>query len=646
MALQIRRGTNTERLTITPNQGELLWTTDTKTLYVGDGTTPGGRVVSGDGGGGGATALSELTDVIIDQAAVGEVLTWDGTTWVNAAPDGGGGGISYAVSAITTTGGAFIRLSGSDATTDDIKLSEGANITITRTDANTIEIAAAGGGGGGVSNLNELGDVVITAPDNAALLKYNNVDGKWEDGQANITELADVQIGTPGAGSVLKYNYAIGHWEDGHTDLGDLGDVLVMPIPDNGMVLRYDHTLDTWTNGYTNVTELGDFELVGALLDGQVLKYDLAAGKWKNTDDAGALTLSQLSDVDTGAILTGDALVWTGTAWTSEPMPTALDQLSDIAITNLQPGHTLTYDSGTSTWVNGNGVAIVSTDTSPELGGDLSLAGFNINGTGSINIVGNVDAIEFTGHFNGNVLGDLNGNVTGNITGIVSGTAGSNIVGTLTGDSAGAHTGTSRGNILSAFNGVVLLDSSTSVPTLTGVTVYGTVSGLVRAFPPVTNRTVNPMYAQAWPTVESGIRLDAFINNYIDHNFADGTVGAMTRPATGTILGGLRHRVWNGTNYQVAAAVLTRYDSIATDTSSAGLPGSTIILRTGTAGGVANYATLDSAGTFAAATLQTNGYATGSYPATPVEGMMIFDTTTKHFFGYTGSVGGWKQLDN
>jgi len=42
MALQVRRGTNAERLAITPLAGELIFTTDTKQLYVGDGTTTGG----------------------------------------------------------------------------------------------------------------------------------------------------------------------------------------------------------------------------------------------------------------------------------------------------------------------------------------------------------------------------------------------------------------------------------------------------------------------------------------------------------------------------------------------------------------------------------------------------------------------------
>lgn len=48
MALRIRRGTDAERLTITPALGELIYVTDTKDVYVGDGTTVGGNLVSGD----------------------------------------------------------------------------------------------------------------------------------------------------------------------------------------------------------------------------------------------------------------------------------------------------------------------------------------------------------------------------------------------------------------------------------------------------------------------------------------------------------------------------------------------------------------------------------------------------------------------
>jgi hypothetical protein len=45
MAFKIKRGPDADRLVITPAQGELIYTTDTKKLYVGDGTTLGGVAV-------------------------------------------------------------------------------------------------------------------------------------------------------------------------------------------------------------------------------------------------------------------------------------------------------------------------------------------------------------------------------------------------------------------------------------------------------------------------------------------------------------------------------------------------------------------------------------------------------------------------
>ena len=46
MGLQIRRGYDSERLTITPAAGEPIWTIDTEKLWIGDGTTVGGVLAS------------------------------------------------------------------------------------------------------------------------------------------------------------------------------------------------------------------------------------------------------------------------------------------------------------------------------------------------------------------------------------------------------------------------------------------------------------------------------------------------------------------------------------------------------------------------------------------------------------------------
>ena len=52
MSLQIRRGTEAERLSITPLTAELIYTTDTQLVYVGDGVTAGGILVGSGGGNG------------------------------------------------------------------------------------------------------------------------------------------------------------------------------------------------------------------------------------------------------------------------------------------------------------------------------------------------------------------------------------------------------------------------------------------------------------------------------------------------------------------------------------------------------------------------------------------------------------------
>lgn len=47
MGLLLRRGLEADRLSFTPAEGELIYVTDTKLIYVGDGVTPGGNLLSG-----------------------------------------------------------------------------------------------------------------------------------------------------------------------------------------------------------------------------------------------------------------------------------------------------------------------------------------------------------------------------------------------------------------------------------------------------------------------------------------------------------------------------------------------------------------------------------------------------------------------
>ena len=88
MALRLRRGTDAERLLITPVEGELIYTTDTKLLYAGDGSTAGGNVVTGAGVG--STTLDALTDTDLTGASDNDVLTYNSGTskWESVAVPG------------------------------------------------------------------------------------------------------------------------------------------------------------------------------------------------------------------------------------------------------------------------------------------------------------------------------------------------------------------------------------------------------------------------------------------------------------------------------------------------------------------------------------------------------------------------------
>jgi len=79
MALRLRRGTDTERQLITPLEGELIYTTDNKELWVGDGSTQGGLRVTGDI----PQSINDLDDVFIEVTpSVGQILKWDGANFV------------------------------------------------------------------------------------------------------------------------------------------------------------------------------------------------------------------------------------------------------------------------------------------------------------------------------------------------------------------------------------------------------------------------------------------------------------------------------------------------------------------------------------------------------------------------------------
>jgi len=86
MTIQFRRGTNTARTGIILQDGEPGWTTDTKMLYIGDGSTYGGNYVNiSDIVGTLAAAGSGISDAAQITVGVTKVSGADGTKGVKVS---------------------------------------------------------------------------------------------------------------------------------------------------------------------------------------------------------------------------------------------------------------------------------------------------------------------------------------------------------------------------------------------------------------------------------------------------------------------------------------------------------------------------------------------------------------------------------
>jgi len=249
MALQIRRGTDAERQLYVPLQGEIIFTIDTKKLYVGDGVTLGG--------------------IIVDSGT------------------GGGGGTAYSISAETVSGGANLTLTGADSSTDSVKIAAGTNVTVERTDANTITINASGVGG--ASNLTDLADVSVSEPSTGQVLKYNGT--AWVNGVDSV-----------GSG-------------DGAATLDELENVLISDVTE-GQKLTYNGTLWVNQDSVESLVNLEDIDITEPEI-GQILKYN--GVKWFNQDvnENNTMSIGSLIDVETGGSVENSNLRLVNDIWST-----------------------------------------------------------------------------------------------------------------------------------------------------------------------------------------------------------------------------------------------------------------------------------------------------------------------------------------
>jgi hypothetical protein len=262
---------------------------------------------------------------------------------------------------------------------------------------------------------------------------------------------------------------------------------------------------------------------------------------------------------------------------------------------------------------NGSGTGIVSVqaDANPTLGGNLNLNNRNITGSGNINISGTVTATQFVGtRVSADTSPQLGGNLNlnnRNITGI--------------------------GNISNT--GTI---TTTSIITNGALTVGGGVAGVLTA-----NYVSGGASAINLSSSNNGaVNIQSFTTNGSNVNSVNlsiqvsrGSVAAPTTVLANDVLGGIIISGYNGTSYKPTGFITSQLD--ATAVLSDVYPASSIGFGSGGGGFVINIAKLDASGRWNSPRLQITAYATGSYPSSPIQGEIIFDSTTKKFMGHNGT---------
>lgn len=272
MALQIRRGTNAERLTITPLQGELIYTTDTKTVYIGDGITLGGIPVTTD------VDSENIQDIVapmfVGGSHTGISFTYnDGNGTIDAAVTGGGGGGSGSVTSVSVTSANGFTGSVLNSTTTPA-ITIGTSVTgLLKGNGESIAVATSG------TDYQAPISLTTSGSSGAATFVGNvlNIPQYAGGGSSTLDSLSDVTItGTPAVDQIIKYNGT--QWVNGSVSIDSLGDVILNGTPSANQVLKYDGV--NWVNGTFALDSLSDVDIVGTPATGEYLQYDALAGTW------------------------------------------------------------------------------------------------------------------------------------------------------------------------------------------------------------------------------------------------------------------------------------------------------------------------------------------------------------------------------
>ena len=319
MALRIRRGTELERLTVVFAEGEIVYATDTKRLYVGDGVTAGG-----------IAAADLLTD---SSPQLGNTLD------LNSHDIIGFGNINIQGD-ITATGTLTVPtiitdVQGSIFGDDSTPLVDGANNKLILNN----------------NSIHDLGDVTPNHVFLDQILIWSGSD--WSGVDYTLGALTNVDTVGIQNTQIIQWDAQNGSWLPINYSLASLTDVNFTGGLAEGKTIKYNQVSQSWLPTDFKLSSLDDVN-IQFISNGEFLKYNGS----EFVPSALNLSINDLNDViiDTPTITLGDTLQWNGSEFIAAAIPQPITSISDLADTNfldLQIGETIIWDG--FEWVNGAG---------------------------------------------------------------------------------------------------------------------------------------------------------------------------------------------------------------------------------------------------------------------------------------------------
>jgi len=187
------------------------------------------------------------------------------------------------------------------------------------------------------------------------------------DGRGFITE-TETDYGVLGkalAADELLITGNVVSAETGVTYINDIRDVDTVTVPpSNNQGLVWDSANNRWAPkniGYSNITTFGGLTdtSVGGVQAGQGLKYSGSSWGLATYIEAGTLSLSSLSDVDTSGVVDNAALVYSlqFDEWQASviPIPATINDLNDIDLSTVSAvnNDVLVYNANSELWEPG-----------------------------------------------------------------------------------------------------------------------------------------------------------------------------------------------------------------------------------------------------------------------------------------------------